>query len=147
MSDAQADLVGGKVRYPENSLLGVFDSPQQVSSAVEALTSGGFLESEIKILCGQPAAEKLRASTGRSGLTNVAMRLVQSLGMPDEETQIKSRYADSLEAGRYVLGVQAPTEERKDAATRILKDNGGSSINFFGRFVIEAMDKRTGPQL
>jgi hypothetical protein len=120
------------------------ENPKQVSETVDALTSSGFLESEIEIICGSSSAEKLRANTGRTGLSNIVMRLVESLGMPDEETQIKSRYADSLESGGYLVAVKAPTDERKATATRILADNGGRSINFFGSLVIESMDRPTG---
>ena len=144
MSDPQLNRDEREVRYPENRLLGVVDSPDQVSRTLDALTSSGFPESDIEIICGASAANKLRANTGRTGLTNVVMRLVESLGMPDDETQIKTQYADLLESGGYLVAVKAATAERKADAVRILKDNGGRSINFFGSLVIEAMDHSTG---
>ena len=134
-----------EVRYPENRVVGVVNTVTQVERADKALLGGGFLESEIEIIYGQPAAEKLRSNSGRAGLTNIAMRLVERLGMPDEETQIKSRYADSLESGDFVVAVRVATDERKDIAARILEDNGGHSINFFGRYIIEAIDPGTRP--
>ena len=144
MSDPQLNRDEREVRYPENRLLGVVDSPDQVSRTLDALTSSGFPESDIEIICGASAANTLRANTGRTGLTNVVMRLVESLGMPDDETQIKTQYADLLESGGYLVAVKAATAERKADAVRILKDNGGRSINFFGSLVIEAMDHSTG---
>ena len=144
MSDPQLNRDEREVRYPENRLLGVVDSPDQVSRTLDALASSGFPESDIEIICGASAANTLRANTGRTGLTNVVMRLVESLGMPDDETQIKTQYADLLESGGYLVAVKAATAERKADAVRILKDNGGRSINFFGSLVIEAMDHSTG---
>ena len=128
-----------KIRYPENRLLGILDTTQQVTKAVSALRSGGFFESEIEIVCGKEAGERLRATTGRDGLMNVAMRIVSSLGMPDDETQMKDRYADALVAGRFLVMVKIATDDRKAEATRILKTNGGQFINFLGKFVIESM--------
>jgi len=130
-----------EVRYPENRVVAVIETVPQLERADSALLAGGFLESEIEIICGQGAADKLRANTGRAGITNIAMRIVEKLGMPDEETQIKNRYADLLEAGDFVVAVKVASDERKEVATRLLKDNGGHSINFFGRYVIETMNK------
>jgi predicted aspartyl protease len=142
MSKIRVNRNDEEVRYPENRVVGVVNSVPQLERADKALLAGGFLESEIGVICGQPAADKLRANTGRTGMTNISMRVAEKLGMPDEETQIKNRYADSLEAGDFVVAVKVVTDERKEVATRLLKDNGGHSINFFGRFVIETMDTR-----
>lgn len=136
MSNAQRPE---RIRYPENRLLGILDTTQQVTTAVSALKAGGFLESEIEIVCGREAGEKLRATTGRDGLMNVAMQIVSSLGMPNDETQMKDRYADALVADRFLVMVKIPTDDRKAEATRILKTNGGQFINFLGKFVIESM--------
>jgi hypothetical protein len=133
-----------KIQYPENSVLGVFDSTERVTSAVSALTAGGFLESEIEVICGLEGGEKLRATTGRSGLMNVAMRVVSKLGMPDQETEIKDRYADALTSGRFVLAVRIASDDRKGSATQILKANGARFVHFLGKFVIESMTPRQG---
>ncbi|HEU4630051.1 MAG TPA: hypothetical protein VFS08_09890 [Gemmatimonadaceae bacterium] len=127
------------VDYPENSVVGVVDDVDQVEAAVEALTSGGFLRSEIDVLHGQAAAERLEHATGRSGLTGLAMRLVKRIGMPDDETAVKDRYATALDHGRFVVVVHAPTDERRERAELLLRDHGGHFVNFLGRFTIEPM--------
>ncbi|MEO8201931.1 MAG: hypothetical protein ABI679_15475 [Gemmatimonadota bacterium] len=55
-----------EVRYPLNSVLGVLDTADEASCAVSALT-GPFLDTEIKAMCGQKEAERLRSGTGRTG--------------------------------------------------------------------------------
>ena len=98
------DVNDNEVRYPENRVVGLLATTEQLESAVGALTSGGFL-----------ASEKLRANTGRSGLAHLAMRFAESIGMPNDETAIKNQYADELGSGQLLLTVLAPREERRNA--------------------------------
>jgi len=124
------------VEYPENRMVGVIDGLEQLRAAVEALTTGGFLSSEIEIHHGAAAAEKLRKETGRTGLANLAMRLVESIGMPNDETVLKNNYADALADGRFLIAVLAPTEERQQSAATLLRAHGGKHLNFFSRYTI-----------
>lgn len=125
--------------YPENTVVGIIDDVDRLHQAISALTSGGFLASEIDVLHGEAAAQSLSESTGRTGLAGLAMRLVKSIGIPDDETAMKDRYADALEEGRYMVVVQAPTEERRELAAQLLHEHGGRFVNFLGRFTIQAM--------
>ncbi|HRP07568.1 MAG TPA: hypothetical protein PLL69_03680 [Gemmatimonadales bacterium] len=45
----------------------------------------------------------------------------------------------ALRNGRYVIRVAAPTDDRKQAASRILGDNGAGELHFFGPFTIEPL--------
>lgn len=45
-------------------MLAIIDTRDQLRAAIEALTTGGFLTSEIDILHGAAAAKKLREETG-----------------------------------------------------------------------------------
>jgi hypothetical protein len=127
------------VRYPENNVVAVIDTPEALLELVQSLTEGGFLKSEIQVLHGQAAAEKLQASSGRSGLADLAMRLVASIGMPNDETAMKNRYAQALAEGCILVLVESLTDERKELAARILRDHGGKFVNFLGRYTIEPM--------
>ena len=135
--DARENAKDKEVRYPENRVVGLLDTTEQLESAVEALTSGGFLPSEIECIHGAAASEKLRANTGRSGLAHLAMRLAESIGMPNDETAIKNQYADGLGNGQLLLAVLAPSEERRRVAVRILEKHGGTNVRFFGQYTIE----------
>jgi hypothetical protein len=128
------------VRYPENNVVAVIDTLDEVVELVETLTGGGFLKSEIEVLYGQAAAEKLRTSTGRSGLAGLVMRLIASIGMPNDETAMKNRYAQALADGRILVLVETPTDERKELAAKLLREHGGKFVNFLGRYTIEPMN-------
>lgn len=127
------------VRYPENNVVAVIDTLEELEELVASLTGGGFLKSEIREFHGQAAAEKLRASTGRSGLGGLAMQLVASIGMPNDETAMKNRYAQALADGRILVLVEASTDERKKLAAKLLREHGGKFVNFLGRYTIEPM--------
>ena len=130
------------LRYPTHHVVGVLDTEQQVDDTLHALTTGGFLESEITIGCGTDLADRLRATTGRSGFAAHAIRFAQALGMVNEETEAKARYERAMRAGQYVVAILAPTPERKERASEILASHGGREIGYFGRFTIERMRPR-----
>ena len=127
------------IRYPANQVLAALDSEEQVTDAVRALTSSGFLESEVHVLCGAAAADRLGESTGRGGLAGLAIRIAERLGIADEEMEGKAQYEQALRDGRFVLGVAAPTEERKDRASEVLHAHGANMVRFHGRFAIEGL--------
>jgi hypothetical protein len=129
-------------QYPEGCVIGIIDTVDQLEAAVEALTSGGFLRSEIEVLYGEAAADRLDATTGRTGLAGLAMRLVAALGMPDDEMIMKADYEQALRDGHFLVLVLVPTEERKNRAARLLEEHGGHFVNFLGRFMIETLVRR-----
>ena len=92
------------MRYPMHHVVGVLDTEQQVVDALRVLTGGGFLESEITIGCGTDMADRLRATTGRSGFAAQAIRFAHPLGMVNEEGEAKARYERAM---RTVIPVRA----------------------------------------
>ncbi len=126
-----------KTGYPTNHVVAILDQPGEVTSAIDALTQGGFLTSEAQVLCGSAAADSLHATTGRSGLTNLVIRIAESIGVMDFEMEVKARAEQALRDGRYVISVAAPTDERKDVAVRILREHRAHSISYHGRFTIQ----------
>lgn len=134
---ASAEPAPPEVRYPNDHVVAVINTPQQVESALEALRAGGFLESELSAVCGGAAADRLRASTGRSGFIAKLIRVAERLGVRDDEMELKDRYEQALRDGRIVVAVLALSEERKERAATILGEHGGHFINFLGRFTIE----------
>ena len=103
-----------------------------------ALTSGGFLESEVTLTAGVERAELLRASSGRSGIIGRVLRVVDRLGAGDE-MDTRHRYEQALRDGQLNVLVLAPTEERKRLAAEVLRQNGRQDINFFGRLAVEQL--------
>src|SRR6476469_2452058 len=99
-------------QYPENHVLGVVDSPADASAVAAALAGGGFLPSEIHVACGSDAAAALRATTGRTGIVDAAIRIARRLGIADDEMEVKDTYERALADGKFVLIVDAPTDKR-----------------------------------
>ena len=127
-------------RYPTNHVVAVIDREVPLAEAVESLTGGGFLETEVQVACGTEMADRLKASTGRGGLAGVAIRVAQKLGLEDDEMSLKSVYEQALRDGSFVVLVDAPTGERKERAAEVLRQHGAHSIHYLGRFLIEGMD-------
>lgn len=125
-------------RYPTHHVIAILDTPQQADAAVQALTSGGFLDSEVTIGCGTATADALSASTGRRGLARLGMRIAESIGIANDEMQFKAEYEQALRDNRFVILVNAPSEDRKHLATRILHEHEGRAVRYYGRFTIES---------
>lgn len=68
--------------YPENTLLGVLDTPEQVRCALEA-------------------------PSGRTVLLDKALRVVQSFDMWNDELEVKAQYEEALREGHIVVRVEA----------------------------------------
>ena len=138
-ADRHADPHVEAVRYPENHVVAILDTPEAAAAAVEALTSSGFLESEVTLACGVEAADRLQASSGRSGLLGHVLQIADSLGIRGDELETKHQYEQALRNGGITFVVLAPTEERKQRVAQILREHGGHFINFMGRFTIEQL--------
>lgn len=123
-------------QYPENRMLAIIGSRDQLHAAIQALTSGGFLGSEIEVLHGAAAAKTLQEETGRGGFANLVMRFVQAIGLPNDEAALKAHYADALDDGRFVISLAVSSEERKAVAAKLLRDHGGADVRYFSRFTI-----------
>ena len=124
------------VQYPENRMLAIVDTREELRAAINALEGGGFLASEIEILHGAAAAKRLQEETGRTGLAHLAMRLVEAIQMPNDELALKNHYADALADGRFVVSVLAPSEDRQRIAAQLLRAHGGEDVRYFSRYTI-----------
>lgn len=126
-------------QYPVNHVVGVIDTPAEAGAAADALAAGGFLASEVHVACGSDAAAALRATTGRTGIANVAIRIAQRLGIADDEMEVKATYEQALADGRFVLVVDAPTDTRRQLATSLLREHNAHAVAFLGRYSIEKL--------
>jgi hypothetical protein len=133
------------IRYPTHNVVGVLDTVEQLVGAANDLTSGGFLESEINVARGQAAADRLDDATGRGGISNLAIRIAEKLGLQNEESEFKDHYEQAMRNGQFVIRVAAPSEERKDRATEILERHGAHSVAYFGKYTIRGLVRPKAP--
>jgi hypothetical protein len=127
------------VKYHENHVIGIMPTAEDAISALGTLTESGFLETEVTLTCGVEIADRIRASSGRSGLIGQVLQVVDQFGAGGEELEARHQYEEALREGKCNVLVLAPTEERKRLAAEILRKHGGKFINFFGRLSIEQL--------
>ena len=143
MSDAHLDSLGTApgqpIQYPMNAVVGVLDTHEQLDHAVQTLTAGGFLESELHVAAGPAAADALHATTGRTGLTGLAARIATVIGAADDEMEYKAHHERAIRDGRFVLVVEAKGDARKERASELLQAAGAHSVSYHGRFTIEGI--------
>jgi hypothetical protein len=129
------------VPYPTNQVLGILDTADQTTCAVDALINGGYLESEVRLGRGPEMLERSEAGTGRRGVQDWFIRFFEPLGLKNAETELKEQYEQALREGRTVVAVLAPTDERKDLAVQILRGCGAHFINYYGQFNVERISR------
>ncbi len=125
------------VAYPTNHVLGVVDTAAQANAVRDSLTNGGFLESDIRVETGAERADTVDASTGRTGLAALLIRLAERIGATDEEMETKNVYEHAMRDNRFVVLIAADTPERKERATQILREHAAHSVAYFGKHSIE----------
>lgn len=140
-SPRSSDHQEATVRYPENEVLSIVDTRDQLETVTRALEASGFLNAEISVACGQAAADDLKANTGRSGLTDLVIRVANRLGLQNEESETKDRYEQALRDDQFVVAILAPTDTRKELAAQLLATHGAHFINYLGRFSIERLGR------
>ncbi|HET7565596.1 MAG TPA: hypothetical protein VFJ96_11410 [Gemmatimonadaceae bacterium] len=126
-------------RYLKDHVAAVIDTMEELTPTVDALLDAGFLESEILVFCGHEAADAIAATTGRSGLMHIAMRVAERLGAPNEEMKFKNLYEQALRNGQFLVAVFTPTEERTELAAQLLQSHGGHFIHHMRRFSLHVM--------
>jgi hypothetical protein len=127
------------VAYHLNHVISIMPSEKEAITALEDLIAGGFMESEVTLTCGPEMADRIAASSGRSGLVGRVLQVVDRFGAGGEEMEARHQYEQALRDGHVNVLVLAPTEERKRRAADILRQHGGHFINFFGRLTIEQL--------
>lgn len=135
-TDPPAGKADEHTRYPLNHVVAVLDTQAQTMAVVEALRGGGFLESEINVITGAAAADTLDDSTGRTGLTGLVSRIADKIGIENIEMERKTQYENAMRDGKFVVAVLAPSDERKERATQILREHGAHTANYFRKFTI-----------
>jgi hypothetical protein len=127
------------VAYPVNHVISIMPTEGEAIAAFDTLTGGGFLESEVTLISGPELADRIGATSGRSGLVGRILQVVDRFGAGGDEVDARHEYEQALRDGRVNVLVLTPTEERKQRAAEILRQHGGHFINFFGRLEIEQL--------
>ena len=125
--------------YPLNHVISIVPTEKEAIAAFDILIANGFLESEVTLGSGPELADRIRATSGRSGLVGRILQVLDRLGAGGDEMDDRHEYEQALRDGAVNILVLAATEERKQRAAAILRQHGGHFINFFGRLKIEQL--------
>ena len=120
--------------FPYNSVVGIIDDRAQLEAAVQALLAAGFAEAEVRVLAGAAGVRQIDATGERKGLLARLFRLVDALG---EEREHTARHVAALEAGHFVVTVDAPDDQAKGRARDALAAHGGHFISYYSRWATE----------
>lgn len=110
-------------QYPTDHVVAVLDSTERARAAWTVLTHSGFLESEVLVSNGKAAAEALDATTGRAGLTGLAIRIVERFGVQDDEMVLKDRAHRPLSRRYAVPPAPGAKTCETNASGRVRRDS------------------------
>jgi hypothetical protein len=137
MSDHQFDPESDSLSFPDDTIVGILDEPDQAADAVEALIKDGVPEDDISVLCGKAGARRLDPQAKRHGLIGEIQRVVQHFG--DQEAYHVRRQATELENGNFLVAAPCEEEER-DRIANILRAHGGRFINHYGTWTVTRLE-------
>jgi hypothetical protein len=137
MSDHQFDPESDSLSFPNDTIVGIVDDPDQVSDVIDALTGNGVTEDHISVLSGKAGARRLDPQAKRHGLMGEIQRVVQHFG--DQEASHVRRQAEELENGNFLIAAKCEEEER-DRIAGILRAHGGRFINHYGTWTVTRLE-------
>lgn len=118
-----------RLTFPKNAVVGVVDSPGELSQALNALFTAGFEESSVRVLSGERGIELIDQTGSHAGLGARLTRMTQALfGMEAEHTQ---RHVEEVDAGHYLVLVPSSDDETTDRIRDALVAHGGHFINYY----------------
>ena len=123
------------IRYPTGWLLAVFDATDAAEAASTELSASGIAPSDLVLLSGPDAGERmsqLGASSGFGARVRRGMQFMTMDQLPDLRV-----YELAIEGGRAVLGARIRDADRRRAAVDVIRSHGGHFINRFGAWATE----------
>ena len=128
-------MSGRLIGYPTGWTLAVFDEGSAAQAAGAELETSGMGASDMVVLSGADAGERMSRLGTSSGLAARLRRTMQFMTMdqlPDLHV-----YELALAQGRAVLGVRIANAEARRTATDAIRRHGGHFVNRFGAWATE----------
>src|SRR5215216_6609555 len=97
------------VAYPLNHVISIMPTEKEAITAFDSLIAHGFLESEVTLSSGPQLADRIRASSGRSGLVGRILQVMDRFGAGGDEVDARHEYEQALRDGAVNVLVLAPT--------------------------------------
>jgi hypothetical protein len=132
------------IGYPIDSLLAVVPSSENAAAAAAELKSAGIPDRDITILRGDEGASRFDPTGAVHGLFSRLRRIVSFTVM--DQLPDMAWYDAAIRAGQAVIMVRLRGDDRKADAIRIVREQGGHFINYYGRFATEEIVRWRGPE-
>jgi hypothetical protein len=124
-----------KLSYPTDKLVAIIDAMPDAEQARQELLEAGFAPDAIGLLHGTAAAERAVHYTDLDPFPHLT-RLLHVHSIEHEQAVV---YEQALREGQSVIAVHAPGTEDRQRAFGILEAHNAHYINFYGKWVIEAL--------
>jgi hypothetical protein len=103
---------------------------------VRELVAGGVAEEDVDVLCGEAGVRRIDATGSGKGMLARLFRVVDALGAEREHT---ARHVEALQAGQFVVVVDAPDDVAKTRVRNALVAHGGHFVNYYSRWSTEML--------
>ncbi|MGD9589173.1 MAG: DUF302 domain-containing protein [Pyrinomonadaceae bacterium] len=127
-------------RYPSHKLLSAFEDAENVGRSIDALRRSGIEENAIEVFCGEQGEKQIDFSGEKHGLWAKFVRSLQALSA---EHLYLEYYQNELHSGGYLLQVAVGNSEQKNSVARLIHENGGKRVTYFGTWLIEEIANKT----
>ncbi len=121
---------GGRL-YPMDAIIAHIDDGDQAAAAEIALRDAGWERDDVITASGE---EVLQVSGAAQADRGFLQRIAAAF--PSEEADIENEYKDAAARGVWAMMVKARTDDRRVAATSILKAHGAYGLRHYGKRVI-----------
>lgn len=135
--DHQFDPESESLSFPDDTVVGIVDEPDDAAAAVEGLLAAGVSEDDIQVMCGDAGAKRLDPSGTRHGLLGEIHRIIQHFG--DQEVAHVQRQAAELRKGGFLIAAPAESDEEAERVADIMRSNGGHFINHYTSMTVRAL--------
>ena len=124
-----------QLSYPTDKLVAIIDAMPDAEQARQELLEAGFAPDALGVQQGTHPTEQTVHSTDFDPFPHLARLLhVQSI-----EHELAVVYEQALRQGQSVIAVYAPKAEARERALGIIEAHNARYINFYGKWVIEAL--------
>ena len=137
--EQNTDVMQG-TNYPKDTMLAIADDHATAERAAQALRDAGFADSDIFVLNGHEAWEKIQQ---KKADRNIFERIFDNIQELDAESGRNSPqdYLAALKDGDSNVIVRAHDDEGRHRAYEALKKSGAHNITYQWRAVIEDLPK------
>lgn len=134
VADSQDEPFSG---YPQDQMLGIFETRNEASDALHALRNAGFASSDLTLFTGLKGAAQLDSEGTAHGIAEFTQRSIEHIASDIDDLQ---GYDEAVRRGAVVVGVMAPDEEPRTQAAQIFVEHGGHDLYYFGAFAVQQLD-------